>query len=208
MDKMDKKNKIDKTDRKSIRFKFILSLGSILLALSLLIGGAVAYFTVTYTSSVNKISTSAANVSVKLGNSYTGTYNDDLNNTALFDNIVLAPGQKSAVKFIKIRNDSGSTVEVNNAKLINVTTSTNNWKAYIKLVNKDDFNDFAIKDFSNSDLKSLENGSELTLVSNGTSISTNDELIIAMAIMLDSGSDEANDSVSFKVQATIDQANS
>ena len=87
MDKMDKKNEVDKTDRKSIRFKFILGFGSMLLALSLLIGGVVAYFTVTYTSSVNKISTSAANVSVKLGNSYKGTYNDDLNNTALFDDI-------------------------------------------------------------------------------------------------------------------------
>jgi hypothetical protein len=194
-------------NNKTFAIRALIVVIAVLVFISFSIGIAVALFKINIESGVNKISTSAANVSVKLGNSYKGTYNDDLNNTALFDDIVLAPGQKSAVKFIKIRNDSGSTVEVNNAKLINVTTSTEYWKAYIKLVNKDDFNDFDIDSFSNSDLKSLENGSELTLVSNGTSVSTNDELIIAMAIMLDGGSDEANDSVSFKVQATIDQAN-
>lgn len=194
-------------NNKTFAIRALIVVIAVLVFISFSIGIAVALFQINIKSGVNTIRTSAANVSVKLGNSYTGTYNDDLNNTALFDDIVLAPGQKSAVKFIKIRNDSGSTVQVNNAKLINVTTSTDNWKAYIKLVNKDDFNNFTINDFSSSDLKSLENGSELTLVSNGTSVSTNDELIIAMAIMLDSGSSEANDSVSFKVQATIDQAN-
>ena len=194
-----------KVNKKVVSSKFIITLCCVFLVLSILIGGVVAYFSITYTSSINKISTSAASVSIKLGNSYTGSYNEDLKDTALFDDITIAPGQKSAVKFIKIRNDSGSTVRVDDAELINVTTSTDKWKAYIKLVNKDDFNDFTINDFSSSDLKSLENGQNLTLVNNGTTIAANDEIIIAMAIMLDSGSSAPDDSVSFKVQATVNQ---
>ncbi|MBR4256563.1 MAG: hypothetical protein IKQ18_05310 [Clostridia bacterium] len=194
--KIESKNPTENNSTKeSKRKKFVIAAIIAVLCVSLITGIAYALFTLSFESSVNKISTTTNLVTVKVDNSLSGSFSTDLKNTALFDDLYLDPGQTSDVKFIKIKNNSSKTVRISDISLSITNLETDNWKIFSQLVNSDSFENFTVSS------KDIEN--DLKLDGNNTTIAAGKEAIIAVAVMLKNESTSSVDSVSFKIQVTI-----
>ncbi len=97
-----------------------LSLASVVLCLVMLLGATFAWFSSSVTTATNVIRTGTFEVDVEYS---IGDFNDfaPLNNTvALFDNVVLSPGENTDIRYIKITNKNSYpvkvTVSVNNVQ--------------------------------------------------------------------------------------------
>lgn len=189
----------NKTNKKSK--KSALAIIVVFLIISLISGLVYAIFSHTFVSSENVIHTSTPMVYVKVSDSLSGSYNNDLENTVLFDNISIDPGQTSSLKFIKIRNnDPSKKVKISEIKLIDVS-ATGNWTVYSRLLYGE--TSMTADDFTEAESKPIVENVEL----NGKAevINSNSERIIAVAIKLDNSSTSSNDSVKFKIHMTIDE---
>lgn len=170
----------------------LLSFIGVLLCISMFVGTTLALFSITAKTDVNKVG--IFNISVKYDSTYNGTFANDLKGVKLFDDVAITPGSDSELRFIKITNNYSGSVNVS-LKLTDVSMHNSGW-SICTVLNPSNNN----VSFIDDNVKTISNDLEFFTAE----ISKNSHIIIAVAIRLDSNSEDQN-FVSFKIDATVTQ---
>ena len=89
--------------RKTTKKSFIIAAVSFMLTVLLMMGATFAWFTASRTSGANTVKTADFNVTLQYSSDCENW--TDLDNTSvLFNNVTLAPGEKSAIMYLRIEN--------------------------------------------------------------------------------------------------------
>ena len=89
--------------RKTTKKSFIIAAVSFMLTVLLMMGATFAWFTASRTSGANTVKTADFNVTLQYSSDCKNW--TDLDNTSvLFNNVTLAPGEKSAIMYLRIEN--------------------------------------------------------------------------------------------------------
>ena len=90
--------------RKTTKKSFIIAAVSFMLTVLLMMGATFAWFTASRTSGANTVKTADFNVTLQYS-SDCENWTDLVDNTSvLFNNVTLAPGEKSAIMYLRIEN--------------------------------------------------------------------------------------------------------
>ena len=89
--------------RKTTKKSFIIAAVSFMLTVLLMMGATFAWFTASRTSGTNTVKTADFNVTLQYSDDFS-TWTDLTDASVLFNNVTLAPGEKSAIMYLRIEN--------------------------------------------------------------------------------------------------------
>lgn len=172
----------------------LLSFIGVILCISMFVGTTLAIFSITFKSKPNTVG--VMKVAVTYDDTYGGDYTESLKDGKLFENVVLTSDSSSVMRFIKVRNDSGATVNYS-VKAINTENVASGWKISSKVVSSGSniqFDTDYIHSFTTTDI-SLVSGY----------VEHNSEKIVVVEVSRDDIQSTQFSSVSFVIEVTVSQ---
>lgn len=173
----------------------LLSFIGVILCISMFVGTTLAIFSITFKSKPNTVG--VMKVAVTYDDTYGGDYTESLKDGKLFENVVLTSDSSSVMRFIKVRNDSGETVNFS-VKAINTKNDTSGWKISSKVVSSG-----SNIQFDADYIHSFTTGTDISLVSDY--VEHNSEKIVVVEVSRDDIQSTQFSSASFVIEVTVSQ---
>ena len=201
--------------RKTTKKSFIIAAVSFMLTVLLMMGATFAWFTASRTSGANTVKTADFNVTLQYSDDFS-TWTDLTDASVLFDNVTLAPGEKSAIMYLRIEN--ANSYDVTGEMTIGdievdpeLIADTDKLKLYSSDVTSAISGDTATNDFWAGTSTALYGSTPISLFNGNIAAksgTTNGSKIVAIGVELPTTATTPNVTAKFKITLAATQAHS
>ncbi len=190
----------------------VLSAVSVVLCLVMLLGATFAWFSSSVTSAKNVISTGTFNVDIKYNNvavtdSFSpGSFVDLVSASQLYD-VTLAPGDKTDVKYIMIKNNNDYTVKVSASIGIATAAGIESNIDELLFYNKTTETPIAFADFTSSDATVLDakQVNEVISLLDNVELAQGEFVYVAIAVGFDKDAVSTGKTLEFTITVGAEQ---
>lgn len=201
--------------RKTAKKSFIISAVCFMLTVLLMMGETFAWFTASQTSGENVIKTANFNVTLQYSSDCENWTNLE-NTSVLFNNVTLAPGEKSAIMYLRIENansyDVTGEMTIGNIQVDpELTADTDKLKLYSSDVTSAISGDSAITAFWAGTSTALYGSDPISLFNGNIAAKagdTNGSKIVAIGVALPDDATVPGVTAQFKITLAATQAHS